>query len=91
MFSTRAISCAALRARNPAISTMGSISGDAGGGGVSPSPYQNPLPEPPQAPHLQHPPSPSVEPLLALLLVLPQVQPGRLLQVLPKGLLQALP
>ncbi|GJU74998.1 hypothetical protein Tco_1266403 [Tanacetum coccineum] len=55
----------------------------------SPSPYQNPLPEPPQAPHLQHPPSPSVEPFLVLLLlVLPQVFLGGLLQVLPKGLLQ---
>nr|GEV71402.1 hypothetical protein [Tanacetum cinerariifolium] len=36
----------------------------------SPSPYQNPSSVPPQAPHLQHPPNPSVEPLLALLLLL---------------------
>nr|GEV52528.1 hypothetical protein [Tanacetum cinerariifolium] len=89
MSSTRAVSYAVLRVRNPAISTTGSVSRDA------PSLYQNPSLKLPQAPHLYPPLSPSVKLLLdilPLLLVLPQDLPEGLLQAspqdLPKGLLQ---
>nr|GFC88931.1 hypothetical protein [Tanacetum cinerariifolium] len=83
MLSTRAVSYAALRAQNPAISTTCSVLGDARGGGKLP-----------RAPHPHPPLSSSVEPLLALwplLLVLAQDLTGSFLQAppqdLPEGLL----